>query len=159
MTTELRNVFISHIHRDDAGLGDFKDLLTSNGMDVRDYSITSDKENNAKAEHYIKYEILAPRIDACSTMVVYLTPKTKQSDYVNWEIEYAFRHGKTIVGVWERGSRGCELPEALEEYHNAIVGWNSENIIDAINGNYRGKSNADGSSMNGATPITRHPCG
>ncbi len=124
MTTGPRNVFVSHIHKDDAGLSGFKDLLAKNGMDVRDYSITSDKENNAKAKDYIKYQILAPRIDACSTLVVYLTPETKQSDYVNWEIEYASKKGKTIVGVWERGSRGCELPEALEECHGAIVGWN-----------------------------------
>ncbi len=158
MTTESRNVFVSHIHEDDAGLADFKKLLARNGMDVRDYSITSDKENNAKAENYIKYKILAPRIDVCSTMVVYLTPETKKSDYVNWEIEYAFKNGKTIVGVWERGSRGCELPEALEECHDAIVGWNSDNIIGAINGDYRGKSHPDGSPMSGATQITRHPC-
>ena len=159
MTAKKRNVFISHIHEDDAGLGDFKKLLARKGMDVRDYSITSDKENNAKAEDYIKREILGPRITACSTMVVYLTPETKQSDWVNWEIEYAFKHDKTIVGVWERGSLGCELPEALEECQDALVGWNSENIIDAINGDYRGRSHEDGSPKNGATPITRHPCG
>lgn len=70
MASEKRNVFISHIHEDDAGLKDFKDLLARNGMDVRDYSITSDKENNAKSPDYIKQEILAPRINACSTMVV-----------------------------------------------------------------------------------------
>ena len=158
MTNELRNVFISHIHEDDAGLGDFKDLLAKSGMDVRDYSITSDKENNAKAKDYIRYEILAPRIDACRTMVVYLSPETKQSEWVNWEIDYAFRQGKTIVGVWERGSRGCDLPESLEECYHAIVGWNSENIIDAINGEYTGAGNADGTPMNQPTPIERHSC-
>ena len=159
MAAEMRNVFISHIHKDDAGLEDFKDLLAKNGMNVRDYSITSDKENNAKAPDYIKYEILAPRIDACSTMVVYLTPDTKKSEWVNWEIDYAFKHGKTIVGVWERGSLGCDLPESLEEYYDAIVGWNSESIIDAINGDYQGASHADGTRMNEPTPIKRHPCG
>ena len=92
-------------------------------------------------------------------MVVYLTPDTKKSDWVNWEIDYAFKHGKTIVGVWERGSRGCDLPESLEECYNAIVGWNSENIIDAINGDYQGASHADSTQMNEPTPIKRHPCG
>ena len=158
MASEKRNVFISHIHEDDAGLKDFKDLLARNRVDVRDYSITSDKENNAKSPDYIKQEILAPRIKACSTMVVYLTRDTKESEYVNWEIEYASKHGKTIVGVWERGSRGCELPEALEEHYDAIVGWNSENIIDAINGVYRGSSHSDGTPRNEKKPITRHPC-
>ena len=158
MATEMRNVFISHIHEDDAGLGDFKDLLARNGMEARDYSITSDKQNNAKAEGYIKREILAPQIDACSTMVVYVTPETKQSDWVNWEIEYAFKHDKTIVGVWERGSLGCELPEALEECHDAIVGWNSENIIDAINGTTGAGAIRTGPDER-RTPINRHPCG
>ena len=158
MVSEKRNVFISHIHEDDGGLKDFKDLLARNQMDVRDYSITSDKENNAKSPDYIKQEILAPRIKACSTMVVYLTRDTKQSEYVNWEIEYAFKHGKTIVGVWERGSRGCELPEALEEYYDAIVGWNSESIIDAINGVYRRSSHADGTLRGEKKPVLRHPC-
>lgn len=158
MASEIRNVFVSHIHKDDPGLGDFTALLTKNGMEVRNYSITSDKENNAKSPAYIKHQILAPRIDACSTLVVYLTPETKQSEWVNWEIDHAFKKGKTIVGVWEHGSRGCDLPKSLEEYYDAIVGWDSENIIGAINGEYRGASNADGTLMNKQTPITRHPC-
>lgn len=158
MASEKRNVFVSHIHKDDAGLTDFTNLLANNGMEVRNYSITSDKENNAKSPDYIKYQILAPRIDACSTLVVYLTSATKQSDWVNWEIDYAFKHGKTIVGVWERGSRGCDLPESLEDHFDAIVGWSSENIIDAINGEFRGASNADGTPMTYSVPIDRHPC-
>ncbi len=153
-----RNVFISHIHEDDPGLSDLRSLLERNGMAVRNYSITSDKENNAKAEDYIKYDILAPRIRACSTMVVYLTPDTKQSSWVNWEIEYAQKEGKTIVGVWERGSRGCDLPEALEEYHGAVVGWNGDNIIDAINGRYQGMSDPSGRPRSTPLPIKRHPC-
>jgi len=158
MASEKRNVFVSHIHKDDAGLDGFTNLLKQNGMDVRNYSITSDKENNAKDPDYIKYQILAPRIDACSTLVVYLTPDTKKSEWVNWEIDYAFKKDKTIVGVWERGSLGCDIPESLKNYYDAIVGWNSENIISAINGEYLGASNADGTPMNQQTPIKRHPC-
>lgn len=159
MASKTKNVFISHIHEDDAGLPDLQRLLAANGMDVRNYSITSDKENNAKSRDYIRQAILGPRIDACSTMVVYITPDTKQSEWVNWEIEYAFKHGKTIIGVWERGSSGCEIPESLKELHGAIVGWVGDKIIDAINGDYEGASNADGTPMTGPTPIKRHPCG
>lgn len=60
MSNEIKYVFISHIHKDDAGLKDLKDLMSKNGMDARDYSITSDKENNAKSPDYIKSSILAP---------------------------------------------------------------------------------------------------
>lgn len=153
-----KNVFVSHIHHDDAGLPDLMDLLGRHGMDARNYSITSDKENNAKSSNYIKSEILAPRINACSTLVVYITADTKSSDWVNWEIEYAYKQGKTIVGVWERGSKGCDLPHALEEFHHAIVGWNGENIVDAINGNLKSSFNPDGTAVERPIPITRHPC-
>ena len=77
---------------------------------------------------------------------------------MNWEIEKAFKQGKTIVGVWEWGSKGCEIPEALEECYNAIVGWNGKNIIDAINGDYEERENPEGICTNIPTPITRHPC-
>ena len=158
MTNSKKNVFISHIHKDDAGLDNLINLLKQNNMDVRNYSITSDKENNAKSPDYIKDKILAPRIDACSTLVVSLTPSTKESEWVNWEIEYAYKQDKTIVGVWEHGSTRTELPEALEEYRDAIVGWNGKNIVAAINGEYREFENPDGSINRTATPITRHPC-
>lgn len=154
----VKNVFVSHIHLDDAGLPDLMDLLGKHGMEARNYSITSDKENNAKSPDYIKNEILSPRIDACSTLVVYITPDTKDSDWVNWEIEYAYKQDKNIVGVWELGSKGCEIPEALEEFHDAIVGWNGERIVDAINGDVKGPHSPDGGPIRRPVPITRHPC-
>ena len=157
MPDQTKNVFISHIHEDDEGLNDLKNLVARHGMVAKDYSITSDKENNAKAEDYIKYDILAPRIDACSTLVVYITSDTRDSKWVNWEIEYAHKQEKTIVGVWELGSKGCEIPEALDQYGHAIVGWDGNKIVDAINGVYSGFDKHDGTSF-GPRSITRHPC-
>ena len=153
-----KNVFVSHIHLDDAGLADLMALLAKHGIDARNYSITSDKENNAKSPDYIRHGILAPRINACSTLVVYLTPDTKHSDWVNWEIEYAYKQGKTIVGVWEWGSKGCDIPEALKEFHNAIVGWNGESIVGAINGDLKGSFSPNGTPIDSPVPIKRHPC-
>lgn len=153
-----KNVFISHIHEDDSKLDKLKKLLSDNGMVVSDYSITSDKPNNAKDPDYIKTSILGPRIDQCSTMIVYISPDTKASDWVNWEIEAAHKKDKTIVGVWEYGNKGCEVPEALEKYGDAIVGWNCDPIVDAVNGDYFGFNNPDG-SLSSKVPIIRHPCG
>ena len=48
---------VSHIHLDDAGLPDLMDLLVRHGMEVRNYSVTSDKENNAKSPDHIKKRI------------------------------------------------------------------------------------------------------
>lgn len=145
MTNEIKNVFISHIHEDDEGLGKLKGLLKSNGLEIRDYSIRSDNPNNAHSEQYIKSDILAPRIRQCSTLVVYIGQATKDSAYVNWEIDYAQKEGKRIVGVWAHGERGCEVPEALTKLADAVVGWTGSAIIDAINGEIEGWTNPDGS--------------
>lgn len=154
---EQKNVFISHVHKDDAGLSNLKNLLAKNGVDARDYSITSDKENNAKSPDYIKSGILAPQIDRCGVMIVYISPETKSSHWVNWEIEHAHQKDKTIVGVWEQGSNGCEVPDALKKYGNAIVGWDGSKIIDAINGDYSSFDGPDG-QPSGSPPIKHHPC-
>ncbi|RKT34733.1 TIR-like protein DUF1863 [Roseovarius halotolerans] len=158
MPDQIKNVFISHVHKDDAGLTDLKNLLKSKGMNVRDSSITNDKPNNANSPEYIKSAILGPRIDWSGCMIVYISPETKDSEWVNWEIERAHKQDKTIVGVWERGANGCEVPEALDEYGHAIVGWNADKIIDAINGDYEGFEGPDG-MPSPQRAIHRHPCG
>ena len=147
MADETKNVFVSHVHEDDDGLGKLKALLKANGMTIRDYSISSDNPNNAKSDGYIKSQILGPRIQQCSTVVVYVSPETKDSDYVNWEIEYAHSKDKRIVGVWADGENRCELPEALTKFADAVVGWTGNRIIDAINGEIDGWENPDGSQV------------
>ena len=139
-------------------MGELKGLLKKNGIDARDYSINSDKPNQAKSEEYIKSQILAPQIQQCSVLVVYISKDTKDSKYVNWEIKYAHDLGKRIVGVWENGEKGCELPEALEDLSDALVGWHGSNIVDAILSNNSIQENPDG-SVRGKRNIIRHPCG
>src|SRR5713101_6644799 len=130
----ISNVFISHVHEDDDGLNKLKDLLKAKGLHIRDASIHAGKENEAKSPDYIKSQILAPQINWAGVFVVYVTPKTKDSAWVNWEIEYAQKQGKRIVGVWGHGDNNCELPSALENYADAVVGWHGHSIIDAITG-------------------------
>lgn len=158
MTDETKNVFISHIHEDDDGLGKLKSLLKDNGMTIRDYSISTDNPNNAHSENYIKSEILAPRIRQSSTLAVYISPETKESPWVNWEVEYAHKNDKRIVGVWANGESGCDIPDALEKYADAIVGWTGDRIIDAINGEIDGWENPDGTTRT-LRNIERYSCG
>ena len=157
MANETKNVFISHIHEDDKGLGKLKSLLKDNGMTIRDYSINKDNPNNAHSENYIKSDILAPRIQQSSTLVVYISPETKDSQWVDWEIEYAHKQDKQIVGVWAHGENECEVPEALKKYADAIVDWTGNRIIDAINGKIDRWENPDGTERASRT-ITPHKC-
>ncbi len=78
MVNETKNVFISHVHEDDSGLGKLKDLLANHGMTIRDSSINSDRPNNATSPGYIKSQILAPQIQWAGTLLVYISPQTKK---------------------------------------------------------------------------------
>ena len=145
MPDDARNVCISHKKEREEGVQRVKDIAEQHGMTCRNASITTDKFNSATNEQYIKHGILAPRIRWASVLVVYITPETKNSDWVNWEIKYAAEKGKRIVGVWAWGEKDCELPEALEQHADAVVGWNGESIINAINGTSDESYTQDGS--------------
>ena len=134
MSDTIKNVFISHVHEDDAALGKLKSLLEKYGVSVRDASINSKNPNEASNHDYIKSSILAPQINWAGTLLVYVSPDTKHSDWVNWEIEYAARCGKRIVGVYAHGAAECDIPEALDEYADDIRGWQSAGVVDAILG-------------------------
>jgi hypothetical protein len=158
MNDQVKHVFISHVHEDDAGLAGLKDLLSKQGMEIRDGSINAEKPNDAKSPDYIKSQILAPRIQWASVLIVYITPQTKLSEWVNWEIEYAVKLGKKVIGVWGHGDAECDLPQALNDYADAvIVGWHGPKIIEAINDSKGDWEKPDGAP---AEPhkIKRHPC-
>ncbi len=132
---DTKNIFISHVHEDDTLLPQLKDLISRAGMEVRDGSINSNKPNEAQNEEYIKREILAPRIQWASTLVVLITHDTAESWWVNWEIQYAIEQGKNVVGVFAQGAIDSDIPEELQKCGDAaIVGWQGERVVDAING-------------------------
>jgi hypothetical protein len=153
---ETKNVFISHVHKDDHGLQKLKNLLEPRGLSIRDSSIHTGKFNNATDPDYIKTQILAPAINWAGTFICYVSPQTKDSEWVNWEIEYAAKQGKRIIGVWEHGEKECDLPTALHEYADALVGWNGDAIMDAFDGKDSWEK-PDGRPCT-AVPLKRHPC-
>jgi hypothetical protein len=132
---DKKNVFISHVHEDDELLPKLKELIANAGMEVRDGSITSDKPNEAQNEEYIKREILEPRIQWASTLVVLITHDTAQSWWVDWEIKRAVELGKNVVGVYAQGATDADIPDELQKCGDAaVVGWQGERVVDAING-------------------------
>lgn len=150
-----KNAFISHIHEDDERVGALKDLAAERGLTVRDGSITTEKFNDAKSERYIKEQILRPRITWCSTLVVLVSKDTHKSPWVNWEIEEAAHQGKRIVVVHAHGDADAELPDAAKDLADAIVGWNSERVVDAIQG--EDIQEAPDGSPRALQPVVRQP--
>lgn len=128
----IKNVFVSHYHEDEGGINAMKDLL-GDKYSIRNYSVTSDKYNNAKNEDYIK-TLLRPLIKEVGTFICLIGPQTHDSKWVDWEIREAERQGKQIVGVYSHGAKDSDIPPALEEFADAIVGWNTNNIERAFGG-------------------------
>ncbi len=143
MGKEVINVFVSHYHNDEENIGKMKQLL-GDKYSIRNYSVTSDKYNNAKSEDYIK-SLLRPLINQAGTFICLIGPQTHDSKWVNWEIEQAIKQGKRIIGVYLWGAKDSDIPPALQDGADAMVGWNKDTIIDAINGD-NSFTNADGSA-------------
>ena len=152
-----KNVFVSHAHEDDNTLQNLKDLLKGAGYEVRDGSIDSSKPNAASSAEYIKSEILAPRINWAGTLIVLITPSTRNKEWVNWEIEYANKKDKRIVGVWGQGCTDSIVPEAFDDFGDAIVGWQADRVMDAITGNINNWYGPDGQEFP-ARQLPRYRC-
>ena len=158
MGTETKNLFISHVHEDDDRLQGLKDLLRDNGYDIRDGSIDSSKPNDAQSPDYIWSEILLPRIRWAGTMLVLISPKTHESDWVEREIEAAHQQDKRIVGVYAQGGQESDLPENFQLYGDALVGWQADRIMDAVSGKVNNWYRPDGSELRAPRTIDRYSC-
>lgn len=129
---EIKNVFVSHYHQDEDNIKKMKDLLGEDYL-IRNYSVTSDKYNNASNKDYIK-SLLRPLIESASVFICLIGPNTHNSEWVDWEIRAAQRMNKLIIGVYIYGAKDSDLPPALEEFADSIIGWRKDAVINAING-------------------------
>jgi len=127
------NIFISHCGDDEEYMEKLKSLISSRYSFIRDSSLKESEANTATNVDYIK-TLIRPLIDWAGTVIVLIGKRTSQRDWVNWEIEYAMKKGKNIVGVYIPGSTDADAPEGLNEYSSSIIGWNSKSIFDAIEG-------------------------
>lgn len=131
--SKIKNVFISHYNKDDPHIQKFKNLMSQKGYQLRNASIDSTKPNKATNTDYIK-QLLRSRLTWSNTCVVLISPKTHTRKWVNWEIEQAYKKQNRIVGVYVNGASGEDVPENLNKYGDALVGWNSNSIGNALEG-------------------------
>lgn len=137
--SKRRHLFISHHHQDDGEVTKLTNLLTGKGYDVRNSSVRMKPENQRRVDEKrvsdkVIERILRMKISWASTVVVLIGKDTHSRNWVNWEIDKAHQQGKRIVGVFVRGGTEADIPPSLEKYGSAIVGWNTDSIISAIDG-------------------------
>jgi hypothetical protein len=151
------NVFVSHYNQDDEHIQGLKDLLESKGYQLKNSSIDSTKPNEASNEDYIR-QLLRERIKWAGKVIVLIGPQTHTREWVNWEIEEASRLGKPIIGIYIQGATNADIPENLKLYGSALVGWNSDKIISALEGKCHDFIDTSGANMNISSGQDRSVC-
>jgi hypothetical protein len=135
--SKRRHVFISHHHADDDHVSKLTNLLGRNGFEIRNSSIRAKPANQARLaagkipERTLK-RLLRMKMSWAGTVIVLIGKKTHERPWVDWEIRKANELGKRIVGVFTHGGTQADVPPAFEEYGDALVNWNSDSVIDAI---------------------------
>ncbi|MEI6947328.1 TIR domain-containing protein [Paraflavisolibacter sp. H34] len=151
--SKRRHLFISHHHADDSEVTKLTSLLSNKGYDIRNSSIRAKPENQRRldekrvSDEVIK-RLLRMKISWAGTVVVLIGKDTHKRPWVDWEIDKAKEQGKRIVGVFARGGTDADIPQGLKDYSSAIVNWNSESIMKAIDGENIFQ-NPDGSGRQG----------
>jgi hypothetical protein len=138
---KIKNVFISHHHKDDGDVDKLTKLLSKNGYEIRNSSVRAKLANQRRLDQGLVSDavikrLLRMKISWAGSVIVIVGKETHERPWVNWEIEQAHRQGKKIVGVYEFGLKDkVDLPSALEKYGTSqVVSWDSEKIISAIEG-------------------------
>ena len=139
-----QNIFISHMGEDEDGIGKLKELAARHGLTVRDSSIGAEGANRSGDRDYVVNNVIRPCIDWCSTLVVYITRRTKDSAWIDDEVRQAANGGKRIVGVWADGHVGCELPDSLAGTAEAVVAQHGKRVIDALSQEFTGAEETGG---------------
>lgn len=140
MPDKIKNVFVSHHHKDDTSVDGLANLVSEKGYKFRNSSIRVKPENQKRldqkkvSDNTIK-RLLRMKMRWASQVIVIIGKETHKRDWVNWEINAAHKLGKPVIGVYENGLKDkVELPENLEKYGTSVVGWRSDAVLSALDG-------------------------
>lgn len=117
-----KNVFISFAYEDinDVNLLRAQSKNEKSPIEFNDWSVS--EPFNSERAPYIKQKI-GERITQSSLTVVYLSDKTPNSHWVEWEIEESLRRGKRVIGVFKGDKRPAKLPKVIEYNKIKCVPW------------------------------------
>lgn len=73
---------------------------------------------------------LRDQIRPADVLLVLAGMYTARSQWMDWEMAFARRVGKSIIGVRPWGN--VQLPVVVQNNADKIVGWNSDSIVNAM---------------------------
>lgn len=129
--TGKSNVFISFVEEDltDVNMLRGQAKNENSNIEFNDWSLK--KPFDSDDAEYIKRGI-RERIRQCSVTVVYISDKTVDSKWVNWEIRETIALGKGVVAMYKGDKPPARLPKAITDNTVPVVPWNQKELSAAI---------------------------
>jgi len=117
-----KNVFISFAYEDidEVNLLRAQAKNENSILEFNDHSV-SEAFDSERAD-YIKQK-LRERINRCSTTVVYLSPDTLNSRWVDWEVEKSVELGKRVIATHKGDAPPTGLPSFIQKHGIKVVKW------------------------------------
>lgn len=129
-TLRLYRVFISHAWRYDADYYRVEEFLNSAPhFDWENLSVPSHEGIDADDTEELE-KILRDQMRPASAFVIIAGMYVAHSGWIDFEIAFARRIGRPIIGVIPRGN--VQLPRAVQNAATEMVGWTRDSIVGAI---------------------------
>lgn len=125
------NVFISFSSEDLDEVNLLRGQAKNENSDIAFNDWSLKKPFDSKEADYIKRGI-RERIRQCSVTVVYISDKTADSKWVNWEIQESIAMGKGVVAMHKGDKPPARLPKAVTDNNVPVVSWNQKELDKAI---------------------------
>lgn len=128
------NLFISHAWSYNEQYKNLENMLNQRSyFNYKNYSIPKDDPVHTNGTDRQLKEKITEQIRNCHVVLVLAGVYSTYSKWINVEIEVAkkeFSWEKPIIAIKPRGSE--RTSQHVNENADRIVGWNSDNIVDAI---------------------------
>lgn len=129
--SEKYNVFISFYADDLHEVNLLRAQAKNENSNIAFNDLSLSVPFNSKQSDHIKQEI-REQIRQSSVTLVYLSEKTADSEWVDWEIGESLAMGKDVLAMYKGDTLPKRLPKAINEYNIKILSWNQQRINEAI---------------------------
>ena len=129
--TGKSNVFISFSSEDLDEVNLLRGQAKNENSDIEFNDWSLREPFDSKKADYIKRGI-RERIRQCSVTIVYVSTKTADSKWVDWEVRESITMGKGVVAMHKGDSPPSHLPKAVTDNRVPVVPWNQKELAKAI---------------------------
>lgn len=125
------NVFISFVEEDLSDVNMLRGQAKNENCDVEFNDWSLKEPYDSTSAEYIKRGI-RERIRQSSVTLVYVSDRTADSKWVDWEIREAIAMGKGVLAMHKGSVPPARLPKAIAEHRIPVVPWNQAELMKAI---------------------------